>query len=55
LLAVVFDIGLLGVLIAIPFDFLGRSLWVGRKYLSDDWILEADLMIQERRAESAVD
>jgi Na+-driven multidrug efflux pump len=52
LLAVVFDIGLFGVLIAIPFDFLGRSLWVGRKYLSQDWILEADLMIKEKRAGS---
>jgi putative MATE family efflux protein len=52
LLAVVFDIGLFGVLIAIPFDFLGRSLWVGRKYLSQDWIMEADLMIKERRAGS---
>lgn len=49
LLAVVFDLGLIGVLIALPSDFLGRAIWVGRKYLSDDWIEEADLMISERR------
>ena len=55
LLAVIFDLGILGVLIAIPLDFLARGLWVGRKYLSDDWISEADLMIKERRVESGVE
>jgi len=49
ILAVFFDLGIIGVLIALPADFLGRALWVGRKYLSDDWIAEADLMISERR------
>lgn len=49
LLAVFFDLGLLGVLIALPVDFLGRAIWVGRKYLGNDWIAEADLMISERR------
>jgi Na+-driven multidrug efflux pump len=51
LLGVVFNLGLLGVFIALPVDFLGRALWVGRKYLSDDWIKEADFMISERRKE----
>jgi len=55
LLAVIFDIGIFGVLIAIPLDFLARGLWVGRKYLSDDWISEADLMIKERRVESGAE
>ncbi|RAK09326.1 putative MATE family efflux protein [Halanaerobium saccharolyticum] len=49
LLGVFFDLGLLGILIALPADFFGRAIWVGRKYLSDDWIAEADLMISERR------
>lgn len=53
LLGVVFNLGLLGVLIALPADFLGRALWVGRKYLSDDWIAEADLMISERREQAS--
>jgi putative MATE family efflux protein len=53
LLGVYFNLGLLGVLIALPADFLGRALWVGRKYLSDDWIAEADLMISERRKEES--
>jgi putative MATE family efflux protein len=53
LLGVYFNLGLLGVLIALPADFLGRALWVGRKYLSDDWIAEADLMISERREQTA--
>jgi len=55
LLAVTFDIGIFGVLIAIPLDFLARGIWVGRKYLSDDWISEADLMIKERRVESGAE
>jgi putative MATE family efflux protein len=49
LLAVFFDLGIIGVLIALPADFFGRALWVGRKYLSDDWIAEADILINERR------
>jgi putative MATE family efflux protein len=49
LLGVFFNLGLLGILIALPADFFGRALWVARKYLSDDWIAEADLMISERR------
>ncbi len=48
-LAVFFNLGLIGVLIALPLDFLGRAVWVGRKYLSDEWIDEADIMIAERR------
>jgi Na+-driven multidrug efflux pump len=49
LLGVFFNLGMLGILIALPADFFGRALWVARKYLSDDWIAEADLMISERR------
>ncbi|MFN2339992.1 MAG: MATE family efflux transporter [Halanaerobium sp.] len=49
LLGVFFNLGLFGVLIALPADFFGRAFWVARKYLSDDWIAEADLMISERR------
>ncbi len=49
LLAVYFNLGLLGILIALPADFFGRALWVGRKYLSNDWIAEADILISERR------
>ena len=52
LLGVFFNLGLLGVLIALPVDFFGRALWVGRKYLSNDWIAEADLMISERREQN---
>ena len=48
-LAVFFDLGLIGILIALPADFFGRALWVGRKYLSEDWIAEADILIAERR------
>jgi putative MATE family efflux protein len=48
-LAVFFDLGLIGILIALPADFFGRALWVGRKYLSEDWIAEADILISERR------
>jgi len=55
LLAVIFDLGLMGVFIAIPLDFAARSIWVGRKYLSDDWISEADLMIKERRMRSGIE
>jgi len=53
LLGVFFNLGLLGILIALPADFFGRALWVARKYLSDDWIAEADLMISERRAQDS--
>jgi len=53
LLGVFFNLGLIGVLIALPADFFGRALWVGRKYLSDDWIAESDLMISERRAKDS--
>ncbi|CCU78545.1 hypothetical protein HSACCH_00696 [Halanaerobium saccharolyticum subsp. saccharolyticum DSM 6643] len=49
LLAVYFELGLLGILIALPADFFGRAIWVGRKYLSNDWIAEADILISERR------
>ena len=51
-LAVVMDFGIAGILISIPIDFLTRALWVGRKYLSDDWIEEADVMIKERRVKT---
>ncbi|MFW5736247.1 MAG: MATE family efflux transporter [bacterium] len=53
ILGVTFNLGLLGVLIALPADFFGRAIWVGRKYLSDDWIAEADLMITERRNQTS--
>jgi len=53
ILGVTFNLGLLGVLIALPADFFGRAVWVGRKYLSDDWIAEADLMIAERRNQTS--
>jgi len=53
ILGVTFELGLLGVLIALPADFFGRAIWVGRKYLSYDWIAEADLMIKERREEES--
>jgi putative MATE family efflux protein len=52
LLAVYFDLGLIGVLIALPADFFGRAIWVGRKYISDEWIAEADILIAERRKSS---
>lgn len=54
LLGVVFNFGLLAVLIALPTDFFGRAIWVARKYLSDDWIKEADFMINERRAQNSI-
>lgn len=50
LLSIIFNLGLLGILIALVVDFLIRALWVGRKYLSGDWVKEADEMIEERRA-----
>ncbi|TDO72695.1 putative MATE family efflux protein [Halanaerobium saccharolyticum] len=53
LLGVYFNLGLLGILIALPADFFGRALWVGRKYLGNDWIAEADLMISERRNQNS--
>lgn len=52
LLAVYFELGLIGILIALPADFCGRAIWVGRKYLSNDWIAEADILISERRNSS---
>ncbi|MFW6251729.1 MAG: MATE family efflux transporter [Halanaerobium sp.] len=54
LLGVYLNLGLVGVLIALPADFFGRALWVGRKYLSNDWIEEADFMISERRKQDDI-
>ncbi|MFW5736553.1 MAG: MATE family efflux transporter [Halanaerobium sp.] len=54
LLGVYLNLGLVGVLIALPADFFGRALWVGRKYLSNDWIEEADFMINERREQDDI-
>ena len=49
ILGVIFNLGLLGVFIALPLDFIGRAVWVARKYLSNEWIAEADGLISERR------
>ena len=49
LLSIVFGFGLLGILIALIVDFIVRAIWVGRKYYSDEWIAEADQMIEKRR------
>src|SRR6056297_2611452 len=49
LLSIIFDLGLIGILIALVVDFTVRALWVGRKYLIGDWVDEADKMIEERR------
>ncbi|HKL75751.1 MAG TPA: MATE family efflux transporter [Halanaerobiales bacterium] len=50
LLSQILGFGLIGVLIGLVVDFAVRGLWVGRKYLSGEWIEEADQMIEERRA-----
>jgi len=49
LLSIIFNLGLVGILIGLIIDFTVRALWVGRKYLKGDWVDEADKMIEERR------
>ncbi len=50
LLSIIFNLGLIGILIGLIIDFMVRVLWVGRKYLKGDWVEEAGRMIEERRA-----
>jgi Na+-driven multidrug efflux pump len=50
LLSMVFNLGLLGILIGLVVDFTVRALWVARKYIKGDWVDEAGKMIEERRA-----
>src|SRR6056297_2559872 len=50
LLSMVFNLGLLGILIGLVIDFMFRALWVARKYIKGDWVDEAGKMIEERRA-----
>ena len=50
LLSVIFNLGILGILIGLVIDFIVRALWVARKYLKGDWVDEAGRMIEERRA-----
>ena len=49
LLSIIFNLGLIGILIGLVIDFTVRALWVGKKYLKGDWVDEADKMIEERR------
>ncbi|MCF8008967.1 MAG: MATE family efflux transporter [Halanaerobiales bacterium] len=49
LLSIIFNIGILGIQIALVVDFTIRAIWVGRKYLKGDWVEEAGKMIEERR------
>ena len=53
LLSIIFNLGLLGILIGLIIDFIVRALWVGRKYLKGDWVDEAGKMIEERRAKDS--
>ncbi len=48
-ISITLGLGLLGVLIGLVADFTARALWVGKKYLSNDWIDEASEMIEQRR------
>lgn len=52
LLSMIFNLGVLGILIGLVLDFAVRALWVGWKYLKGDWVEEAGKMIDERRANS---
>src|SRR6056297_1118325 len=53
LLSIIFDLGLIGILIGLVIDFTVRALWVGKKYLKGDWVAEAGKMIDERRAKES--
>jgi len=53
LLSIIFNLGLIGILIGLVIDFLVRALWVGKKYLKGDWVAEAGKMIDERRAKES--
>src|SRR6056297_736552 len=53
LLSIIFNLGLIGILIGLVIDFTVRALWVGKKYLKGDWVDEAGKMIEERRSKES--
>lgn len=50
LLSIILGLGLTGILIGLVVDFTVSALWVGRKFLSEEWVDEAGEMIAERRS-----
>ncbi len=50
LLSVPLELGIMGIFVGLVVDYGFQALWVGRQFLTDSWVEEAEELIAERRS-----